>query len=402
MKLRFDQQDLGELSRFYLQAARMIHVRDIFHGMNEAESQLEQKPEWRLAGVIFFGLLALLLLYATFLILWPFMTAILLGAIVVILTFGVFKHLRARMNGKSNRAALLMLLGTTVIIILPALILSMLLVQQANTVFERLQSGEAQAMIQKINVTPYLNWVKRIAPNFDPATLSPDKLVLPALRQIPGWVARNGGAVIGGLAGAVLGFALMLLSMYFFYVEGETILEQLSILSPLPKRYDNEFRARFSDVIEATFRGQLFTGLAQGIMTGLGLAITRVPGAAFWGAVAALLSLIPMVGAAAVWVPAAIYLVIAATMGQRPWWQAIVLIVWGLLPVSLIDNVVRPWAMKGKAQLPAIPLLFAVLGGMQAFGFVGLVIGPLVFSLLTAVIEIYKRSFSQQPEGEAT
>jgi predicted PurR-regulated permease PerM len=81
-------------------------------------------------------------------------------------------------------------------------------------------------------------------------------------------------------------------------------------------------------------------------------------------------------------------------MGERPWWQAIVLILWGVLPVSLIDNVVRPWAMKGKAQLPAIPLLFAVLGGLQAFGFVGLVIGPLVFSLLAAVIDIYQRSFS--------
>lgn len=357
---------------------------------------LEQKREWRLAGVIFFGLLALLLLYAAFLILWPFMTAILLGAILVILTFGIFRRLRARMNGSSNRAALTMLLGITVIIVIPALILGILLVQQANVVVAKLQSGEAQAMIQRIDLAQHLHWIKRIAPNFDPATLSPDKMLLPAVRQIPGWAARHGGAVIGGLAGGVLGFALMLLSMYFFYVEGESILTQLSILSPLPKQYDDQFRERFRDVIEATFRGQLFTGLAQGIMTGIGLAITRVPGAGFWGAVAALLSLIPMVGAAAVWVPAAIYLVIAASMGERPWWQAIVLILWGLLPVSLIDNVVRPWAMKGKAQLPAIPLLFAVLGGMQAFGFVGLVIGPLVFSLLMAVIEIYKRSFQNQ------
>jgi predicted PurR-regulated permease PerM len=177
-------------------------------------------------------------------------------------------------------------------------------------------------------------------------------------------------------------------------VEGEEIINQLSILSPLPKRYDAEFRARFKDVIDATFRGQLFTGLAQGLMTGIGLAIAQVPGAGFWGAVAALLSLIPMVGAAAVWVPAAIYLAIAASTGDRGWWQAIFMTLWGILFVSLVDNIVRPWAMKGKAQLPAIPLLFAVLGGLQAFGFVGLVIGPLVFSFLMAILEIYKRTFS--------
>jgi predicted PurR-regulated permease PerM len=192
----------------------------------------------------------------------------------------------------------------------------------------------------------------------------------------------------------------VLLSMFFFYVSGEEIVKQLSLLSPLPKRYDREFGERFKDVIDATFRGQVFTGIAQGVMTGIGLAIAQVPGAGFWGALAALLSLIPMVGAAAVWVPASIYLVISASMGNRPWWQAIFMILWGVIPVSLVDNIVRPWAMKGKAQLPAIPLLFAVLGGMQAFGFVGLVIGPLVFSLLMSIIDIYKSSFSpKKTEG---
>ena len=360
------------------------------------DTNLERRPQWRLAGVIFFSLVAILLLYAAFRIIWPFMTAILLGAILVTLTFGIFKKVRARMKGSSNRAAIAMLLGVTVLIVIPAVILSILLVQQANVVVGKLQSGEAQAMIKRIDVSQYLHIIRRVAPNFDPATLSPERLLLPAVRQIPGWVARHGGAVVGGLAGLVLGFALVLLSMYFFYVEGESITEQLSVLSPLPKRYDREFAAKFKDVIDATFRGQLFTGIAQGFMTGIGLAIAGVPGAGFWGAVAALLSLIPMVGAAAVWVPASIYLVISASMGGHKWWQAIFLIIWGVLFVSLIDNIVRPWAMRGKAQLPAIPLLFAVLGGLQAFGFVGLVIGPLVFSLLMSIIDIYKRSFSAQ------
>jgi predicted PurR-regulated permease PerM len=346
--------------------------------------------------VVFFTMLSLLLLYAAFKIIWPFMTAILLAAILVTLTFGIFRKVRARMKGSSNQAAVVMMLGITIIVVIPALIIAMLLIQQANVIVDKLQTGEARAMVERIDLTHNLEFIKRFAPNFDPATLSPDRLVLPAIRQVPGWFARNGGALLGGLAGMFLGFALALLAMFFFYVEGESILEQLSILSPLPKRYDEEFAAKFKDVIDATFRGQLFTGIAQGLMTGIGLAIAGVPGAGFWGAVAALLSLIPMVGAAAVWVPAAIYLVIGASMGSVEWWRAIFLIIWGLVPVSLVDNVVRPWAMKGKAQLPAIPLLFAVLGGMQAFGFVGLVIGPLVFSLLMSIIEIYKKSFSMR------
>jgi len=86
-----------------------------------AESAIEQKPQWRLAGVIFFGLFTLLLLYAAFRIIWPFMTAILLGAILVTLTFGIFKRVRSRLKGSSTKAAIVMLLATTLLLVLPML-----------------------------------------------------------------------------------------------------------------------------------------------------------------------------------------------------------------------------------------------------------------------------------------
>ena len=363
---------------------------------------VEEKREWRFTGIVFFGILALVLLYAAFMVIRPFITAIALGAILVTLTYGIFKNLTARMGGKRGRAAVVMLLGITFVVVIPALLLGMLLVDQANTLVENLQSGDAQKIVKRLDVSSRLGFIKRFAPGFDPATLSPERIVMPVIRQIPGWVARNGGAVLGGLAGAIIGFFLVLLSAYFFYTEGDEILQQLSILSPLPHRYDQEFRVRFKDVVDATFRGQVLTALAQGLATGIGLAIARVPGAALWGAVAALLSLLPMVGAAAVWVPATIYLYIAASMGTRGYFGAVFLTIWGITVVSLVDNVVRPWAMSGKAQLPAIPLLFAVLGGLQAFGFVGLVIGPLVFSLLMTIIDIYKKSFGVNDAGITT
>jgi predicted PurR-regulated permease PerM len=359
--------------------------------------QLPPKKEWRLAGMIFLGILALALLWASVLILRPFASAIAIAVVIVTLSFPIYRRLRAKFNGKSGWAAIVMLLGITFLIVVPALILSMLLVQQANLVAERMQSVDAQQMMRRIDLTSRLQWVKRFAPNFDPASVSPERLLLPAVQRIPGWVARHGGAVLGGLAGAVIGFFLALIAAYYFYVEGEWLLQQLAELSPLPDRYDHEFGTRFKDVVDATFRGQLLTALAQGFATGVGLAIAQVPGAGFWGAVAAILSLLPMVGAAVVWVPAVIFLYIAASIGDRPMWHAIFLTIWGVGPVSLIDNVVRPWAMRGKAQLPAIPLLFAVLGGLQAFGFIGLVLGPLVLALLVTIIDIYRKSFQEAP-----
>ena len=352
-----------------------------------------KKREWRPAGMVFFGVLAAALLYMAVLVLKPFVTAIILALVIVTLTYPIYRKLRTRFNGRSARAAVVMLLGITFLVVVPALILSTLLVQQAGNVAERMQSVDAKQMLARIDLTSRLQWVRRIAPNFDPATLSPERLILPAVQQIPGWVARNGGAVLGGLAGAVLGFFLVLLASWYFYVEGSDLVRQLAELSPLPDRYDYEFATKFKDVVDATFRGQLFTALAQGIATGIGLAIAQVPGAIFWGAVASILALLPMVGAAVIWAPAAIYLYISASMGFHPYWHAIFMTIWGIGVVSTIDNVVRPWAMRGKAQLPAIPLLFSVLGGMQAFGIIGLVLGPLVFGLLITIVDIYRRAF---------
>jgi predicted PurR-regulated permease PerM len=349
--------------------------------------------EWRVTGIIFFSFIALLILYAAFRILWPFLTAIILGAIIVTVTFPTFTRVRKRLHCGLSTAASLMLVGITFLLILPVFFIVLLIVQQANGLIQHLQSGEAQQMLARIDLPQRVAFIQRFVPSFDPQSVSPQRLVLPIVRSAPGWVAAHGTDVIGGLAGMLIGFFLVLLSAFFFYVEGETIIDQLAILSPLPERYDREFGEIVKDVIDATFRGHIITGVVQGLVTMIGLFIAQVPAALFWGAVATVMSLLPMVGAAAVWVPATIYLYIAAAMGIVPYWQPIFLTIWGVVVVSVVDNVVRPWTMKGKAQLPAIPLLFAVLGGMQAFGFVGLVLGPLVFSLLMSIIDIYKRSF---------
>jgi predicted PurR-regulated permease PerM len=353
----------------------------------------EMRREWQVAGIIAFAAMAIVVLGAAILILRPFLDAILLGAIVVILTHPLYERLRRRLHGRSALAAVLMLLGVTFLLILPAVLIVMLLVAQANALIANLQQADVQAQLASFDLPARLAFIKRYVPSFDPAVVSLDRMVLPIVRGVPGWVARHGGALVGGLAGMIVAFFLVLLSAFYFYVEGGSILRQLAALSPLPSRYDAELAGKFSAVIDATFRGQVMTSFAQGIATTLGLLIAGVPGALLWGAVASVLSLLPMVGSAVVWVPATIYLAIDASMGHRAWGWAIFLTLWGVLVVSTIDNVVRPWAMKGRAELPAIPLLFAVLGGLQAFGPIGLVIGPLVFSLVKSVVDIYKESF---------
>jgi len=287
-----------------------------------------------------------------------------------------------------------MLFLITFTILLPAFLIIVLLVQEANVVVKHLKSGDMEQALQRLDISNRMPWLKRVAPNFDPAAISPSRVIIPVVQKAPAWIAEHGAAVIGGLAGLVIGLFLVLLSAFFFYVEGESIVAEAETLSPLPARYNHQFAENFKGVIDATFRGQVITSLTQGIFIGIGLAIAGIPGAILWGAVATILSLLPVVGSAAVWIPAALYLYALASMGERGYFGAIFLTIWGIVVVPIIEHVVRPWAMKGKMQLPAIPLLVSVLGGMEAFGFVGLVVGPLVFSLLMAIIDIYKHSFS--------
>jgi predicted PurR-regulated permease PerM len=363
--------------------------------------EARERQEWHLAGVIFFALIALIVLYETFVILEPFLAPIILGAVLVTVTFTVYQRVRSRMHGHSNRAAAVMLFLITFVILLPALLITILLVQEANVLVKHLQSGDAERALQRLDVSHRMPWLKRVAPNFDPSAINPAHVIIPIVQKAPAWIAEHGAGLIGGIAGVVIALFLVLLSAYFFYVEGETIVAEAATLSPLPARYNQQFAENFKAVVDATFRGQVITSLTQGIFIGAGLAIAGVPGAILWGAVATVLSLLPIVGAAAVWVPAALYLYITATMGERSYFGVIFLMIWGVIIVPIIEHVVRPWAMKGKMQLPAIPLLVSVLGGMEAFGFVGLVVGPLVFSLLMSIIDIYKQSFRiPNSEGE--
>ena len=344
-------------------------------------------------AIVMFVLMAALVLWATGKILAPYITPILLGLIVVTFTFPLYRRLRAKLNGRHQLAASLMLIGVTLTIILPAFILLLLLFEQATALIDLVQKTDFQAIMARLRIDQRLAVLERYVPGFDASTVQPGPIAARIVETIPGLVASHGATVIASFANLIIGFFMMLLSAWYFYTEGEVLVKEIIYLSPLPDEYDEEIAQRFRGVVDATFRGQVLTAIAQGAVTGVGLAIAGVPAPVLWGAVAALFSLIPMVGAAAVWVPATIYLFIAASMTDSGFGHAIFLLVWGVAAVSLVDNLIRPWAMKSGTNMNAIVLFFSIIGGISAFGFVGILLGPLVFALLVTVAHIYRNFF---------
>ena len=134
------------------------------------EPDKERRPEWRLTGIIFFGLIALMVLWATWRIIWPFATPLLVAAILVTVTYPLFEKLRARMKGRSALAAVTMLLGITFLLVIPLFLITIALVHEANNVIQDLQSGEARQVLARIDVTSRLQWLRRWVPGFDPST----------------------------------------------------------------------------------------------------------------------------------------------------------------------------------------------------------------------------------------
>lgn len=369
------------------------------------EPQSEPLPIWRQQPVttIFFLAIAGVIAWAAIRILVPFLTPILLAAIIVTFSYPVYRRIRDRLKGRKNLAATLMLIIVTFVVVLPASLLTLLLIQQASALFVAIQKTDYSEVLGSLRLEERIAYVERVAPWVDVETIQPGKLIVGTVERIPRWVATYGGSLLASLTSVAIGFIFMLLAAFFFYVEGERIVEEIKIISPLPDEYEKEILDRFRGVVDATFRGQILTAIAQGAVTAVGLAIAGIPAAAFWGAVAAIFSLIPMVGAAAVWVPASIYLFARSAMQDSAMWPAIFLALWGALVVSLVDNLIRPWAMRRGTDMSAILLFFSILGGIKAFGIIGLILGPLVFALFVTMVHMYKYFFTPQlvtPEGQ--
>jgi predicted PurR-regulated permease PerM len=368
---------------------------------NEAPHPIEVPAAGRMRStwlpIAFFFLIAALVIWGTALIVEPYVISILVAAVLVTFTYPWYEKIRGLVGGRENLASILTLLLLTVVVIVPAFLLSMALVRQATQLFEVFQGADVRRAIEELRLDARVSEALAMVPGIDAMEIDLGGVLYGALKGIPGWVAAQGGNIVGGLLSGVMRFFLALVAAFYLFVDGKKLIDNLMDLSPFPREYDQRILSKIKGVINANFVGQGLTSLAQGVATGVGLAIVGIPGALFWGAVAAVLSLIPLVGAAVVWVPAVGYLFWTGGIG----WKAIFLLAWGAGVVSTIDNLVRPLAMKSGAEMPGVVLLFAILGGMSAFGFFGILLGPLVIALLVSILGIYRELFRDSLKPQA-
>jgi predicted PurR-regulated permease PerM len=220
---------------------------------------------------------------------------------------------------------------------------------------------------------------------------------------IPPSMAINGNSIITNFVSSISGniskifsttlttlfsFVLTILTLFYFLKDGEKWKKFLILVSPLKEEDNHKILNRLAETINGVVNGSLFIGLIQGVLMGLGLAIFNVPNPALWGVVAAIASLIPTFGTSFISIPSIIFLLATGHTGA-----AIGLFIWSITLVGTIDNFLSPVIVGRKINIPEIVILFAVLGGIALLGPVGILIGPLVVSLLYALISIYRNEF---------
>ncbi len=193
---------------------------------------------------------------------------------------------------------------------------------------------------------------------------------------------------IGRVGALIVGFIYFYLATLFFLIDGDRALSRLLYLMPLRNAHIREVEHRFRALFKSWIIGNLAIMVVQGILGGIGFAIAGIPSPTIWGVIMTFLSLVPFVGTTIIWLPAAVFLLLSGN-----YFAGIFLIVWGTVIVGTSDNFIRPMVLKGGAHLSMLILFFSILGGLQAFGFKGLILGPIIVVFLDTILHIYSLEF---------
>jgi len=327
---------------------------------------------------------ALVLVAALYRIVQPFLGPVLWAIFLAFLLHPLHARLTRHLHRRPQSSALLLTGLTFIVLVGPLTALSAAFAAQVGELLQYLQQTVADQ--SKDNVLDLANvpWVRDaigwLDSSFDINLVQVRGWVAEGSRQLLQLLASIGGKVFLGAVGTVVGFVLMMFMLFFFIRDGEEMFDaarELIPMSPLSK-------AKLFDHLAAVTRAIVFgtgiTALIQGTLVGIGFLITSLPSPVVFAVIAALVSLLPFGGTAMVWVPAVIALAV-----QGRWKSAAFMLVWGVV-ISFVDNIIRPMLVSGRAQVGTLTVFIGVLGGIAAFGAIGLFLGPVLLALIVALV----------------
>jgi predicted PurR-regulated permease PerM len=339
---------------------------------------------------IFFGAITLLVLYYTYVIFKPYLVDFFLALVFFLTARPLYDGLTRMFLGRRVLASGITCLLLALVVLVPLSFLLSIIANQAlefsRTARQGLESGHLwQWVSAKVDaLQAYLVHLNLPLP---PEQIKLGAIVQAAVTYASEFIYTNSVSLLKGFTNFLFDLVLVLFITFFMFLQGDDFIREVKKLSPLDAAHNEEIIREMEVTIKATLWGTVIVAVVQGALGGVGFLIFGLPQPAFWGVVMIPAAVIPVVGSALIWGPAAVYLLITGHVGA-----GVGLFIWGGVLVSVIDNVLKPILMKGSGEMPTILILFSILGGIGYFGMVGFILGPLILSFLLALLRIYQKT----------
>jgi len=347
----------------------------------------------------FFFAVLLFLLYQFYLMFSVFLIPLTWAALLAIVFYPLLLRLTHLLHGRNSLASFIFTTIVILVVIVPTVLLSLLLASESVAVYQW-----SRDFLTGGQLTEWMNRLQRWRPAKALGIFGP---ILEAWNIDIAGVAVKGANVVSSflvsqatdfaknLASFIVNFFLTTFALFFFFRDGARMVAAVRDLVPMEPEYKDLILTRLYETVAAVVQGTMVTATAQGLLTGFGFFVLGVPFAVFLGCGAAFASLLPL-GTSLVWVPVAIYLGVAVSVTR-----AIILIIWGILVVGTVDNLLRPLLIGGRAEIPTLLLFFGMLGGLQAYGFLGIFLAPALIAILVAFLKIYREQYRTAAETGA-
>lgn len=317
--------------------------------------------------LFFIGTL-LVVLGVTLFLFVPYINAIILALTFAIVFQPLYRRVLKAVKNRKGIAAGLSIAVVAILVILPLVYFSYQVIQETTQLLGQSDSGYLMTLQNTLN---------QKVPGF-----SVD--LNQKLRELGGWIVQNLGNIFSSISYFALILFISLFALFYLLRDGDEIREGFINISPLPNEYSRKILDKLELAVNSVVKGTLVVALVQGFLAGLGMAIFGVPQSVFWGSVSVIASMIPMLGSAIILLPASLFLI-----ATNHFVAGIGLLLWSLLVVGTIDNVLRPFVVDKGINVHPFLILLSVVGGIDMFGLMGFLIGPLVLSFLFALLEIY-------------
>lgn len=332
-----------------------------------------------------FVLMMGLFFYLFYRIVIPFFVPICWAAVFVIIFFPLYKKLLVRV--KSRRlTSLMMCLFIIAVIVGPIAYLFVALVSEAADAMAKVNEMYKNGQLDNL-FSIQLPWIdtimEKLKSYYDISGIDLHKLAKDTIDKAGGVIINQTSWLIANGTKTVFYFILMVFTLYYFFKDGERVVDRIKLLMPLPADQVNTTFQHLRDVIQATMYGGVVVALIQGVLGGIMFAIFGISSPIFWGAIMAFVSIIPFVGAFLIYIPAGLILLVGGS-----YVKGILVITIGTLLISQIDNLIRPLLISGRTEMHPLLLFFSIMGGIALFGLLGLVIGPLIGAVFVTLLRI--------------